>query len=293
MRNINMNNSNNNKLLRLGMAQIDCALGEVEKNIEKTIKIAEENKSKTDLLVFPELSLTGYSVGKDFHRYALRLDDPIFKKLVKSIKGITVAVGMIEETSSFDFFNSLVFIKNGEIIHTHRKIYLPNYDIFEEKKYFSTGSHFQSFDLPPFRIAPFVCGDAWNPALAHIAAADAANVFVFSACSPDYKLGGKLSNDESWKLLSQFYAMIYGSYVIFVNRVGSERDIIFHGHSMLVDPFGEVVSRLNKEEESVSIEDINLDKVREARTTLHTMRDENLGFVRDQLSKVIHSRSYL
>lgn len=275
------------------MAQVDCALGDIEANIKKAITLTNEYRGKIDLLIFPELSLTGYSVGKDFHKCAMRLDDPRLKKLIKNTNGITVAVGLIEETPGFKFYNSLAFIKDGAIMHTHRKIYLPNYDIFEEKKYFAPGSNYRTFSHSPFRIAPFICGDAWNPALVHLAATDEANLFLFPACSADYQLGGKLPNQKTWHRLAKFYAMIYGSYVVFVNRTGGERNLNFYGQSTMVNPFGEVVKSAKGNEEGVIVDSINLSQVRRARTILHTVRDENLNLILKELTRVINNKDYL
>jgi len=283
----------NKKILRLGMAQINCEVGNVEANAQKTIDIINQQKGKVDLLVFPELSLTGYTVGENFHKYAMRLDDPLLKKLMKQVQDITVAVGIIEETPSFKFYNSLIFIRNGNIIHVHRKVYLPNYDIFEEKKYFSSAANYQTFNHSYFRIGPLICGDAWNPALVHLAAADEANLMVISASSPDRDFGGRLSNQKNWHRMIRFYAVMYGSYVAFINRVGSERGLKFYGTSTLINPFGEVVSAAKDDEEGVTTGVINLGLVRRARTLLNTIRDENLDFIQKELKKIIHNKDYL
>lgn len=280
------------KILRIGMAQIDCKAGDVETNIQKTIKLINAYREKVDLLIFPELSLTGYSVGKNFHKCAMRLDDPRLKFLMGQTTGITVAVGLIEETPSFKFHNSLVFMRDKGIVHAHRKIYLPNYDIFEEKKYFAAGVRFDCFDHTHFRIAPLICGDAWNPALVHLAASDEANILVISACSPAYSLGGRLSNQINWQRLIRFYATMYGSYVAFINRAGSERGLSFYGRSTLINPFGEVVSSARGDKEGVIIGTVNLGIVRKARTILNTIRDENLPFIQNKLSKIITNKDY-
>jgi len=281
------------KILRIGMAQIDCKVGDVNANLQKVLGLIEAYRDKVDLLIFPELSLTGYSVGKNFHKCAMRLEDPRLKLLMKQAGNMTVGVGLIEETPSFRFYNSLVFIRASGITHTHRKIYLPNYDIFEEKKYFSVGAKFNCFDHTPFRIAPFICGDAWNPALVHIAAADEANVLIISACSPAHSLGGRLSNQANWQRLIRFYATTYGSYVIFVNRTGRERGLNFYGRSALINPFGEMVSSARGDKEGVTIGTVNLSLVRKARTILNTIRDENLEFIQKELSKIIANKDYL
>lgn len=281
-------NSKNQKI-RIGMAQMNCRLGNIKENADKTIQIIEEYKDSLDLIIFPELSLTGYSVGSSFAKYAMRLEDRRLEKIMKRTQGVTIGVGMIEESPAFKFFNSLVFMRDGNIEHVHRKIYLPNYDIFEEKKYFSTGPRYSCFNLHSFRIAPFICGDAWNPALIHLAAADDANVLLISASSPRYLLGKKLSNKKNWQRLIKFYATMYGSYVVFTNRTGEERKLKFHGQSTLVDPFGKII-KTSKRKEGVLVAELNLSVVRKARTILYTMRDENLDFIHRGLNEIINKR---
>ncbi len=282
-----------NSVMRVAIVQMDCLLGKVEHNIEKIISLIDENRDKVDMIVFPELAVTGYCVGANFHKYALQVDDPRFLKVQEATKDVTIALGFIEETPSFRFYNSLAIISNQEIKYIHRKIYLPNYGIFEEKKYFSVGSRFRNVDIAPFRIAPFICGDAWSPALVHLAAADEANIFIFSVCSPLGGLGSRLSSKKGWRRANRFYASMYGSYVIFANRTGKEHDLEFWGESELIDPFGEQIICVEDQRETVLLAEIDLKEVRSARTTLHTMRDEDLSFIQRRLERIISQVDYL
>jgi predicted amidohydrolase len=281
-----------NNIRRVALAQIDCKLGDVEHNTSKALEIIDEHRDDVDLIVFPELALTGYGVGQKFHEYALRRDDPTFRRLIDAAAGVTVAFGFIEETPTFQFYNSLAFVHDRQLVHVHRKIYLPNYGIFEERKYFSPGKRYTTFELDDgLRIGPFVCGDAWNPGLVHLAAAELAHVLVFSVCSPRGGLGSRLSSDDSWRRLNRFYATIYGCYVIFVNRVGQEANLSLWGESELVDPFGDQVVQAGTDEEVV-VAELDIQQVREARTTLHTIRDENFDFLQRRLQDVMefHNR---
>ncbi len=223
-------------MLRVGLAQVDANLGDVAANIARARRAIEAARGRVDLLVFPELALTGYTVGNRFHELALRVDSPLFRDLIDATTDVTVAIGFVEETDAFDFFNSLAFIRNRQLLHTHRKIYLPNFGVFEERKFFTAGRNFDPIDLGRFRLAPFICGDAWNPASVHLAAADQAHVLVIAACSPDGALGSRLSTKENWKRLNRFYAAMFGCYVIFVNRVGNEGPLAFWGEREIIDP---------------------------------------------------------
>ena len=281
-----------NATCRVGLVQMDCVQGDLTKNVARTIEIIKQNKGKADFLVFPELSLTGYDVGSKFHEYSLRIDDELFEEIVQSTKELTVAIGFVEETESFSFYNSMAIIKNKKIIHIHRKIYLPNYGIFEERKYFSPGHNYKTFDMGKFCVAPFICGDAWNPAFVHLGAADLASVLVISVCSPQKGLGSKLSSEESWKRLTRFYATMYGCYVVFVNRVGKENNLIFWGKSEMIDPFGNEVISFSDDSEGVLVGDMNSNEIRESRTILTTVRDEDFNFIQRRLERVMNLRFY-
>jgi predicted amidohydrolase len=275
--------------LRIALAQVDATPSDISANLTKAKQIIHDNRNKVDLLVFPEYTLTGYITGTSVYDRALRTDDELFQDLVKSTTDITVAISFIEETTAFRFYNSLAIISHGQILHVHRKIYLVNYGVFEERRHFSTGPSHQCVDIGGFRVAPFICSDAWNPGLVHLAAADLAHIMMFSACSPTQGLGSRLSTRESWKRMNQFYASMYGVYVLFVNRVGSDEGLFFWGGSEIIDPFGKTIAVSNTAGEEIVRAEINLAEVREARTILHTVRDEDLELIQRRLDKVRQS----
>ena len=273
--------------MRVALAQIDVTPGDYAANLPKIKRLIDEHRGTTDLLVFPEYTFSGYQTGQAVYDSALRLDDDLFQELVAYSAGITVAMGFIEETGAFNFYDSLAFIRDGKVLGVHRKIYLVNYGAFEERKYFSAGPRHESIDCGAFRVTPFICADVWNPALVHLAGSDRAHIFVFSACSPTQGLGSRLSTRESWHRMNQFYASMYGVYVLFVNRVGDDGGLTFWGGSQIVDPFGRVIAEGKIGEEDTVTAEVDLAEVREARTVLHTVRDEDLGFIRRRLDQVL------
>ncbi len=275
--------------LRVALAQVDAEPGDCSGNIEKAKRLIAEQRGKTDLLVFPEYFVTGYLTGQDVYDHALRTDDTLFQDLVASTDGIMVAITFIEETGAFNFYDSMAFIADRRIIGIHRKIYLVNYGVFEERRHFSVGPNHQPIESGAFRIAPFVCADAWNPALVHLAAADLAHIFIFSASSPTQGLGSRLSTKQSWHRMNQFYASMYGVYVLFVNRVGEDNNLKFWGGSQIIDPFGKVIAEAKGDGEEVIEAEVQIAEVRESRTVLHTVRDENLSFLHQRLEHVMRS----
>ena len=271
----------------MALAQVNVEPGDYDANLPKIKRIIDEQRGQSGLLVFPEYTLSGYQTEQSVYDSALRVDGDIFQELVAYTQGITVAMGFIEETGAFNFYDSLAFLRDGKVLSIHRKIYLVNYGAFEERKHFSVGPRHESIDIGTFRATPFICADVWNPALVHLAGSDRAHIFVFSAASPTQGLGSRLSTRESWHRINQFYASMYGVYVLFVNRVGFDGDLEFWGGSQIVDPFGRVLVEGKIGEEDVITAEIDLAEVREARTVLHTVRDEDLGFIRRRLDQVL------
>jgi N-carbamoylputrescine amidase len=275
----------NAQALRIGVAQVAPELGGLSANADMVKRIVEERRGEVDLLLFPELTLTGYAVGSRYPELALRADAPVLCDLAERARGIAVLVGFIEETDRFQFFNSLALLRGGRVQEIHRKVFLPTYGIFEEGKHFSASRQYELMSIGGFRAAPLLCADAWNPALAHLAASLGADLFLLAANSPAGGLGDRLSSREGWQRLARFYASMYGVYVLFCNRVGQEGELRFWGESEVVDPFGQSMARAGSGEEVISaVCDRRL--VREARTILHTIRDDDPAFIADQLRRV-------
>lgn len=276
----------NAQAIRIGVAQMAPELGSLAANVATVKRIIDEQRGQVDLLVFPELTLTGYAVGSRYPELALRADAPALRDLAEHAAGLAVLVGFIEETDRFQFFNSLALLRGARVEQVHRKVFLPTYGIFEEGKHFSASRRYELMQLGPLRAAPLLCADAWNPALAHVAAARGADLFVLSANSPAGGLGARFSSRGGWRRLARFYASIYGVYVAFCNRVGQEGDLRFWGESEILDPFGEPLAAAGGTDEEVVTAVCDRALVREARTVLHTIRDDDPAFIADQLLRV-------
>ena len=140
--------------MKVAVYQTSPVLLDVKANLEEVInKIHLGKKNGAQLIVFPELALTGYFVGQRYHEVALRLDSEEIKKLVAATKGTAAVVGFIEESPSMNFYNSALVAHNGKILFTYRKLNLPNYGVFEERKLFSSGKRIPVFKLNDFNIA--------------------------------------------------------------------------------------------------------------------------------------------
>ena len=276
----------NAQALRIGVAQVAPELGGVSANAARVKQIIDQRRGEVDLLLFPELTLTGYAVGSRTPELALRADAPVLCDLAEQAAGLAVLVGFIEETDRFQFFNSLALLQGGRVQKVHRKVFLPTYGIFEEGKHFSASRRYELMSIGGFRAAPLICADAWNPALAHVAASLGADMFLIAANSPAGGMGDRLSSREGWLRLARFYASMYGVYVAFCNRVGQEGELRFWGESEIIDPFGQSLAAAGGGGEEVVSAVCDRGLVREARTFLHTIRDDDPAFIAGQLRRV-------
>ena len=280
------------RVIRIGIAQMDCRLGEVEENlriIEGYIERARQEE--VQLLLFPELALTGYSVKERFHEVATKLDsEPIQRLQELSKRGVALAVGIIEETPGAEFYNSAIYISNGKIRHLHRKIYLPTYGRFDERLYFGAGKDLAAFDTKFARMAMLVCADCWHINLPYLAVHDGADVLLVLAASSRQGLAGEVHPSEAWHSMIHSYGLCMGSFVIFANRAGQEGDLQFWGGSRIVAPDGSVISEGKMDEPDLVVGDIDLDMMRKMRIILPFRRDDNLEFTLDQGQQILRRR---
>jgi N-carbamoylputrescine amidase len=274
--------------MRIALAQVAVEHGDVARNLEKVRAVIREHRHAAELVIFPELTLTGYRVVEGGRPAAMRRDDSRIVELARAAEGVVAIVGFVEESDSLDVHNSVAVIRDGVVSDVHRKISLPNYGSFEERKHFKPGRAITRFSAGAFHIAPMICADAWSPSVPYLAAAMGANVLSISVNSPDGGLGDRMSSREGWKRICRYAATIYGSYVAFVNRIGDEGPSHqFWGESELVDPFGRVVVASHGRDEEVLVATIELETIRAARAVLPTMRDEDPELVVRTLRKII------
>ncbi|MEA3485384.1 MAG: nitrilase-related carbon-nitrogen hydrolase [Candidatus Aerophobetes bacterium] len=278
--------------MKVGLAQIECKLADIKANLDKMREfISKARKEKVNLLVFPELSLTGYSVKSLAPKAAIRIDDPLIQDLKKESKDISLVVGFVEESKDYNFYNSALYLEEGRIKHLHRKIYLPTYGIFEEKKYFTSGEGMRTFDTSCGQMAILICADSWHPILPYISALDGADIFIHPAASFEKGLGEEISIRSAWERLNKFYAQLFSCYVIFVNRVGSEEENTFWGGSTIIAPGGKEIVRADYYRESLTTGIIDLKEVQHYRNILPLFKEEKINLAIRELKRLEKKRS--
>ena len=281
----------------------------VKKNLTDAIASIQSAKDQgVDLVVFPELALTGYFVGAKYHEVALRMDSYEIELLAQATKGTAAIVGFIEESRSMNFYNSALVAINGKIEFAYRKLNLPNYGVFEERKIFSGGKTIPVFRYAGFTVAILICNDMWHPSLPYLAATQKADLFITLFNSCENSMGDEFSNIESWAMINKFYSRIFGIYNICANRVGDEtlpekRQLnqiddpkdngasdgvySFWGGSEIVDPYGRTLAKAEMYEPDHIEADISRELVRKKRLLMPYLKNDDPYFTLRELNRIL------
>jgi predicted amidohydrolase len=273
--------------MRVALAQIDCVLGDTDRNLRKAKEVVAEARSRSaDLTVFPELSLSGYALEELDDDLAIEAQSETIGSLAEAAGEMAVVVGFCEEGQRFQNYNSAAYLEGGAIRHLHRKLYLPNYRIYEERKHYNPGQSMRAFDTRLGRMAILICNDAWQPFLPFIAVQDGAQVLIIPADSGSYPYPELLDTKDYWRGITRFYARMLESFVIFVNRVGQQDEIVFWGYSHVVDPWGTVVAEGPLHEEALIIVDMDLGNVRRRRREVPLVKEARLALLAKELNRL-------
>ena len=278
---------------RVRVAQWSPALGDVPANLERMIALAKRaEQDGVDLLLFPELSLTGYGLRDHVSECAVRLDSPELRALADASKKTSIAFGFIEETSEHLFFNSAAYVEAGRLVHVHRKVHLPTYGLFEEGRHFAAGDSVRAFDTRFGRFAMLVCEDVWHLPMPYLAALDGALAILVLSVSPTRGIGadGKAKNMLAWEHMLLTYASSLTVFMMYANRVGFEDGVGFWGGSEIVSPAGEVIVKAAYHEEDHPTVEVDFELVRRERIDTPLLRDERLSVVRAELDRIFWKR---
>jgi NAD+ synthase (glutamine-hydrolysing) len=241
------------ELLRVALAQINPVVGDIEGNARR---IAEYTSAARDggaaLVVFPELTLSGYP-PEDLLLKTGFLDavERTLEELARQIEGIVAVVGFPERAE--DVYNSAAVLADGEVTAVYRKMYLPNYGVFDEQRYFQSGAEAAIVEVNGTPVGISICEDIWEPGPpAMTEALGGAQVIVNLSASP-YRAGYGAHRE---RMLVQ-RAVDYLAAVVFVNTVGGQDELVFDGHSLAIDQDGTVLTRGPQFEEKLGFATID------------------------------------
>src|SRR5439155_446249 len=254
--------------VRIAVAQCSPALGAVRRNLEMHASwIARAREAGARLVVFPELSLTGYYLKDLAADVACAADDPQLGPIAEASRDIDISAGFVERSADAKLHIAQGYWSKGKLVHVHRKVYLPTYGIFDDGRYFGPGDRFETFKSVGGSTGVAICEDLWHVSTPYLYAAAGAAVVLAPSASPGRGVaeGGDLGTAESCRLMDRFYAQYLTLYVVYVNRVGHEDGIAFWGGSEIVAPDGTVVARAPEFDEHLLVGEIDLDLVARAR----------------------------
>jgi predicted amidohydrolase len=274
--------------IRVALAQLDCALGDVSENAARArAAISQARAQGTDLVVFPELNLTGYALGAVSDDVALRADSPTIMELAAFAGELGVVLGFVED-GPVHTYNSAIYVQAGVRVHLQRKAFLPTYGRFEEHKHFSSGQSLRAFDTPLGRFALLICNDVWQPPLPFLAVHDGARVLLVpSSSSLEASAGTDPAEVQSdWRTLLCFHARFLQSYMVFVNRVGEEAGVNFWGGSMVVDPWGRIVTEAPRHQPALVVAELDLDAVRRRRREMPLVKEGRLSLLQREFGRL-------
>ncbi len=284
--------------LTISLAQINTRLGEVGANLDKHLSlIPEARASGADLLVFPELSLTGYALQDLVPTIALRPDthDPVFQPLLEASKDIDLVVGFVDEDKRHRFFIASAYLSQGQILHIHHKVYLPTYGLFDEGRFFAWGDSVRAFDTRFGRVGLLICEDFWHASPPYLLWLDGADLFLFSSASPGRGLNAepRLESARWVEHINRAYASLFTTFVAHANRVGFEDGLNFWGGSTVFDPNGDLIAQGPYHEEALTHAEIDLNQLHRTRARLPLLRDERTALDKRELGRISDHRGGL
>ena len=285
--------------VRVALAQIAPALGQLDVNLARHHELIKDARSKgADLVVFPELGLTGYQLQDLAAEVSIRLDDPRLADLAAASAGLSVIVSFVEESADHRLFIAAALLEDGEIRHVHRKLFLPTYGLFDERRFFAHGDILRTV---PSRlgvgVGMAICEDFWHLTVPQILALDGAQILVNVSSSPGRDLAATnevgLGTATSWRNLMRTYAQLTTTFVIFCNRVGVDESISFWGGSEVIGPTGAAILSAPLYDEGLFLADIATADIRRERIGLPLLRDERPEFQVRELSRIVAERAGL
>lgn len=262
--------------LRAGVAQIGVVPGDIAANLQKHEEyIAAARDQGVEVLVFPELSLTGYQLGRQVPALAMPAGDPRLLALAERCKGIRVVCGFVEEATPGEYYNAAAWLQDGKVTAVHRKLNLPTYGSLEEGKLYTPGTALNTQEIKTnWSALSLICADLWNPGLVYAGMLRKPEVLVAPINSAEGVVSDEFSNPQNWQANLTYMAMTYGTPVIMANRCDIELGARFWGGSQILGARGEVLARAG-EDEVLLVADIERSTIAAARFDLPTLRDAN------------------
>jgi predicted amidohydrolase len=281
--------------LRLAIAQTAPALRDPVANAAMIARAAAG--SDVDLVVTPELSLTGYDVGDAVYGLSRPVTTGSSLAAAGPLAGVDglVVAGLIEAGHGGPY-NTAAVLSRGTVVFRHRKLYLPTYGMFDEGRFFGRGDTLDVWHpAPGWSSGLLICEDFWHPALTYVLASRGIDLLIVQAAAPGRGVWqggehGAFASMDIWERLARTAAQVYGIYVALANRVGVEGGITFAGGSLVVGPDGEVLARAGDDGTDFLRVDLSRRALEAARRPYWHARDDDPGLVLRELARHAETR---
>ncbi len=277
--------------MKIGLVQFAPILGNVQKNLDSHLDYIEQAKKEgIQLLVFPELSLTGYTLRDLVKETAVKpASDPVFQKLKSASRGISTVFGFVEEKETGQFFNSAAFLSGGTVQSIHRKVYLPTYGMFEEGKFFAQGKNFKSFSAPFGKTGMMICYDFLQLGACYLIFTGGSEFIITISAAPGRGMAAeeKFESSIMWEMMGATLSHFSSSFVIYCNRVGVEDGKVFAGGSFIYGPSGDLKAKAAYLEEEFLILDIDPMEIQDIRKRRYYLRDNKPEIILEALKRII------
>ena len=278
--------------LNLALAQINTKLGDVDANLAKHLNLIGDAVARgSNLILFPELSLTGYTLQDITPSVSHHpsMDDPIFRPLLEASREIDMVVGFVDEDERHRFYIADAYLSQGEVVHIHHKVYLPTYGLFDEGRFFAEGDAIRAFDTRFGRIGILICEEFWHISPPYLLWLDGADILLLTSASPGRGLkdDDRLESARWVESANRAYANLFTCFVAHSNRVGYEDGLNFWGGSTVFDPNGGLIAKGPYHEEATTYVELDLNQLHRTRTRLPLLRDERTQLVQNELERIL------
>lgn len=280
-------------MLTLGLAQTKTKLGDVRANLERHLALIEQAAGQgVQLLIFPELSLTGY-VLQDLVPTVVCAptdDDPVFQQLLAASRArdIDLMVGFVDEDRRNRFYIAAAYLSRGAVVHVHHKVYLPTYGLFDEGRFFAWGDAVRAFDTRFGRLGMLICEDFWHASAPYLLWLDGADLMLFASASPGRGLNSEPALESArWvEHVLKAYASLFTTFVVHTNKVGFEDGLNFWGGAVAFDPNGDQLAQGPYFEEALVTVPLDLNQLHRTRARLPLLRDERHALVAREIARI-------
>jgi predicted amidohydrolase len=277
---------------RVLLAQIEPTLGNLSANLEMHLaEIEHARKLGAQIVLFPELSLTGYFLRDQVAEVALPGEHPILAELCARSRGISIGAGFVERGSDGRLYNSFGFFEDGRLLDLHRKVHLVTYGMFDDARDFAPGERFRAVESRHGRFGVLICEDMWHVSAAYLHFISNVDALLVPSSSPGRGVGEEgepgLRSVRIWNRMQDALALLFQTWIVYVNRVGCEDGVLFSGGSRVVDPFGREAGALPTLEAGRLEVALAGEAMRRARITTPLRRDEKPWLVQRELARIL------